>query len=254
MNMSKLTGVTKDAKTKASSISSVENCSSDALPEPDWSYWKAMTKIKLWEAVVLIFNIDPWDEQYNSMGNFLSEHKETHKKIKKCISLLKDNYHLKEFFSHSINDNSISDATIVTLSEVSNWAKNRGYPLSKALEILVEENKDTIASLKIPEYKWEPNEPRLEENSNNKREDIEAWISYQDQEINQDQFIRNKITDDKDIVVLTKIADIIHARMVEYQFKSTFGLLTIGSINKIITSKRKEINKKIQKIQNAIKK
>ena len=100
-------------------------------PRPNWSIWRHRNKIELWEAAFLCFDIDPHKRSYQDIDHF-----DLHTiEIGVCLSQLKKELFLKEFFStpYTSAQGMVSTFDLVKLSELAEWALDRGYGIPKEL-------------------------------------------------------------------------------------------------------------------------
>ena len=120
------------------------NLDHDEWPEPNWIIWKKKTKIMLWEAAFLCFDIEPHKRSYLDI-----DHYDLHTlKIGVCLTLLKGDLFLKEFFSTSYTQaqGEVSNFDLVKLPELAVWAINRGYDIPEELAALAKKlDTDTVA-------------------------------------------------------------------------------------------------------------
>jgi len=101
-------------------------------PRPDWTVWRYKNKIELWEAAFLCFDIDPRKRSYADI-----EHYDLHTlEIGLCLSQLKHDLFLKEFFStpYTPAQGAVSTFDLVKLSELAAWAIDQGYVIAEELE------------------------------------------------------------------------------------------------------------------------
>jgi hypothetical protein len=117
---------------------------SDEWPEPNWILWKHKTKIELWKAAFLCFDIDPQKRSYLDI-----DHHDLHTlEISVCLTLLKGDIFLKSFFStpYTQAQGEVSNFDLVKLSELAAWAINRGYDIPEGLAALAKKpDSDTVA-------------------------------------------------------------------------------------------------------------
>ena len=133
--------ITKAEKAKAVSITGFRSGTEvpiaeamDKTDKPDWNFWKDKTKIRLWEAIFLCFDIDPREQNYLDI-----EHNDLHNmEASVCLSLLKDELFLKEFFSNLYTQAQglASAFDWVKPPELAAWAIDRGYDIPKELAAL----------------------------------------------------------------------------------------------------------------------
>ena len=100
-------------------------------PRPNWTIWRYRNKIELWEAAFLCFDIDPHKRSYHDI-----DHLDLHTiEIGVCLSQLKKDIFLKEFFStpYTPAQGMVSTFDLVKLSELAEWAVDRGYGIPKEL-------------------------------------------------------------------------------------------------------------------------
>ena len=100
-------------------------------PGPNWVLWKKKTKVELWEAAFLCFDIDPQKRSYLDI-----DHHDLHTlEASVCLELLKSNLFLKEFFStpYTQAQGEVSNFDLVKLSELAEWAVDRCYGIPKEL-------------------------------------------------------------------------------------------------------------------------
>ena len=101
-------------------------------PRPDWTVWRYKNKIELWEAAFLCFDIDPRKRSYADI-----EHYDLHTlEIGICLSQLKNDLFLKEFFStpYTPAQGAVSTFDLVKLSELAVWAVDQCYAIAEELE------------------------------------------------------------------------------------------------------------------------
>ena len=112
-------------------------------PGPNWVLWKKKTKIELWEAAFLCFDIDPQKRSYLDI-----DHHDLHTlEASVCLELLKSDLFLKEFFStpYTQAQGEVSNFDLVKLSELAAWAINRGYDIPEELAVLAKKpDSDTV--------------------------------------------------------------------------------------------------------------
>ena len=100
-------------------------------PRPNWLIWRNKNKIELWEAAFLCFDIDPHRRSYQDIDHF-----DLHTiEIGVCLSQLKKEIFLKEFFStpYTSAQGIVSTFDLVKLSELAEWAIDRGYGIPNEL-------------------------------------------------------------------------------------------------------------------------
>jgi len=100
-------------------------------PRPNWQIWRHKNKIELWEAAFLCFDIDPHKRSYQDI-----DHLDLHTiEIGVCLSQLKKEIFLKEFFStpYTAAQGIVSIFDLVKLSELAEWAIDRGYGIPNEL-------------------------------------------------------------------------------------------------------------------------
>ncbi len=100
-------------------------------PRPNWPFWRHRNKIQLWEAAFLCFDIDPHKRSYQDIDHF-----DLHTiEIGVCLSQLKKDLFLKEFFStpYTSAQGMVSTFDLVKLSELAEWAVDVGYSIPKEL-------------------------------------------------------------------------------------------------------------------------
>jgi len=95
----------------------------------DWDSWKRRVDVELWEAVFLSCDIDPDSQNYRhikncDMGN---------EKVFERLRLLKDNFHLREFFSPSRTYPGDDNRNIVRLYEYAKWCISNGTEIPGGL-------------------------------------------------------------------------------------------------------------------------
>ena len=126
------------------------------LPEPNWILWKQKTKIMLWEAAFLCFDIDPHKHSYRDI-----DHYDLHTlEIGVCLTLLKNDLFLKEFFSipYTQAQGVVSNFDLVKLPELAAWAINRGYDIPEELSALAKKlDTDTVAHSENQDANLYPN-------------------------------------------------------------------------------------------------
>jgi len=106
----------------------------DKTDKPDWNFWKDQTRIRLWEAAFLCFDIDPHKQSYQDI-----DHQDLHSMDPGvCLSLLKDDLFLKEFFSNPYThaQGEASNFDYVKPPELAAWAIDRGYDIPEELAAL----------------------------------------------------------------------------------------------------------------------
>ena len=104
-------------------------------PRPNWMIWRQRNKIELWEAAFLCFDIDPHKRNYKDIDHF-----DLHTiEIGVCLSQLKKDLFLKEFFStpYTLAQGIVSTFDLVKISELAVWAIDRGYGIPRELAELV---------------------------------------------------------------------------------------------------------------------
>ena len=104
-------------------------------PRPNWTIWRQRNKIELWEAAFLCFDIDPHKRNYKDIDHF-----DLHTiEIGVCLSQLKKDLFLKEFFStpYTLAQGIVSTFDLVKVSELAVWAIDRGYGIPRELAELV---------------------------------------------------------------------------------------------------------------------
>ena len=104
-------------------------------PRPNWMIWRQRNKIELWEAAFLCFDIDPHKRNYKDIDHF-----DLHTiEIGVCLSQLKKDLFLKEFFStpYTLAQGIVSTFDLVKVSELAVWAIDRGYGIPRELAELV---------------------------------------------------------------------------------------------------------------------
>jgi len=100
-------------------------------PRPNWAIWRHRNKIELWEASFLCFDIDPHKRNYQDIDHF-----DLHTiEIGVCLSQLKKDLFLKEFFSthYTLAQGQVSTFDLVKLPELAVWAIDRGYGIPEEL-------------------------------------------------------------------------------------------------------------------------
>ena len=100
--------------------------------KPDWDFWKHKTTVEKWQAAFLSCDIDPDTQSYRDIKHYGLDNE----KVSKRLRLLKDNSHLRVFFSPSIIDIGDSNLSHVKLSEFALWCIDRGYDIPKELAAL----------------------------------------------------------------------------------------------------------------------
>ncbi len=131
------------------------------LPEPNWILWKQKTKIMLWEAAFLCFDIEPNKRSYLDI-----DHYDLHTlEIGVCLTLLKNDLFLKEFFSTSYThaQGVVSNFDLVKLPELAVWAINRGYDIPEELAALAKKlDTDTVAQSENQDANLYPNKKQTQ--------------------------------------------------------------------------------------------
>ena len=131
------------------------------LPEPNWILWKQKTKIMLWEAAFLCFDIEPNKRSYLDI-----DHYDLHTlEIGVCLTLLKNDLFLKEFFSTSYTQAQgvVSNFDLVKLPELAAWAINRGYDIPEELAALAKKlDTDTVAHSENQDANLYPNKKQTQ--------------------------------------------------------------------------------------------
>ncbi len=98
----------------------------------DWGFWKHKTSVKQWEAACLSCNVDPDAQRYRDIEHYGLDNE----KVSKRLRLLKDNYHLRVFFSPSTINIGDANLSHVKLSEFAAWCLHIGYDIPIELETL----------------------------------------------------------------------------------------------------------------------
>jgi hypothetical protein len=98
----------------------------------DWGFWKHKTSVKQWQAAFLSCGIDPDTQRYRDIEHYGLDNE----KVSKRLRLLKDNSHLKVFFSPSTINIGDANLSHVKLSEFAAWCLHIGYDIPSELEIL----------------------------------------------------------------------------------------------------------------------
>ena len=134
-------------------------------PRPDWNFWKHKTKIELWEASFLCFDIDPRNHSVREIDHYNLHNIEA----SACLSILKNNLFLKEFFSNSYThaQGKASNFDFVKLPELAAWAINRGYDIPKELAALAEKPEtDTVYHTENQDVNLHPDRKQTQSTEN----------------------------------------------------------------------------------------
>ena len=110
--------------------------------KPDWDFWKHKTTVEKWQAAFLSCDIDPYTQSYRDINHYGLDNE----KVSKRLQLLKDNSHLRIFFSPSIINIGDSNLSHVKLAEFSAWCLDRNYDILKELAALAKKPDTAIAS------------------------------------------------------------------------------------------------------------
>jgi hypothetical protein len=137
----------------------------DEWLEPNWILWKQKTKIMLWEAAFLCFDIEPNKRSYLDI-----DHYDLHTlEIGVCLALLKNDLFLKEFFSvpYTHAQGVVSNFDLVKLPELAAWAINRGYDIPEELAALAKKlDTDTVAHSENQDANLYPNKKQTQLSKN----------------------------------------------------------------------------------------
>lgn len=98
----------------------------------DWGFWKHKTSVKQWQAAFLSCGIDPDTQRYRDIEHYGLDNE----KVSKRLRLLKDNSHLRVFFSPSTINIGDANLSHVKLSEFAAWCLHIGYDIPIELETL----------------------------------------------------------------------------------------------------------------------
>jgi hypothetical protein len=115
----------------------------------------------LWEAAFLCFDIEPNKRSYLDI-----DHYDLHTlEIGVCLTLLKNDLFLKEFFSTSYTQAQgiVSNFDLVKLPELAEWAINRGYDIPEELVALAKKlDTDTVAHSENQDANLYPNKKQTQ--------------------------------------------------------------------------------------------
>ena len=111
--------------------------------KPDWDFWKHKTTVEKWQAAFLSCDINPGTQSYRDIKNYGLDNE----KVSKRLRLLKDNSHLRVFFSPSIINIGDSNLSHVKLAEFAAWCLDRNYDIPQELAALAKKP-DTATAAK----------------------------------------------------------------------------------------------------------
>jgi len=96
---------------------------------PDWDHWKRRVDVELWEAAFLSYNINPNLLDYRDIRNCGMGND----KVFERLRLLRDNLHLREFFSPCRIDIIEDYRNVVRLYEYARWCISNGTDIPDGL-------------------------------------------------------------------------------------------------------------------------